>query len=72
MTTQVQIPPSLPSNGLAGHLLQLTYEPFPLFRRAAEVGDVVTLRALNRKIYFISHPDRIKHVLVTNQKNYQN
>ncbi|MCB0196328.1 MAG: cytochrome P450 [Anaerolineae bacterium] len=71
MTTQVQIPPSLPSNGLAGHLLQLTYEPFPLFRRAAEVGDVVTLRALNRKIYFISHPDRIKHVLVTNQKNYQ-
>ncbi|MCB0208508.1 MAG: cytochrome P450 [Anaerolineae bacterium] len=71
MTIQLQAPPSLPSKGLVGHLLQLTYEPFPLFQRAAEVDNVVTLRALNRKIYFISHPDAIKHVLVTNQKNYQ-
>lgn len=37
---------------------------------AAKLGDYVRIRLPMRTVYFINHPDGIKHVLVDNNRNY--
>ena len=67
-----QYPPGPPSRWPGGHASNLINNPLPLFRQCAEeYGDIASLRLFNRRIYVLSNPDYIKHVLVTDQKNYE-
>ena len=46
-------------------------DPLGVFRGwAARYGDMFYYRVLHRKIYFLNHPDLVKHVLVTTPQNF--
>jgi cytochrome P450 len=55
-----------------GHaLLQFARRRLPfLVESAREYGDVVFFKVGNERIYLFNHPDLIRDVLVTNQKNF--
>lgn len=54
------------------HARQLVNNPLHLLEQcSAEYGNFVALRLLGRRFFILNHPDYIKHVLVTNQGNYQ-
>lgn len=42
-----------------------------MLKSAEDYGDILLFRVLNKKIYFINHPDLVKHVLHTNYRNYK-
>ena len=56
-----------------GHaLLRFRRDPIAVLRRAAsEYGDVVRLPLSKHPVYLVNHPDLIKDVLVTNQKQFK-
>jgi cytochrome P450 len=69
---QHHYPPGPPSRWPGGHAASLINAPLQLFRRCAqEYGDIASVRVFNRRVYVLSNPDYIKHVLVANQKNYE-
>jgi cytochrome P450 len=52
-------------------ILQFARRRLPfLVESAARYGDVVLFRVGNERIYLFNHPDLIRDVLVTNQKNF--
>src|SRR3954468_13664001 len=55
-----------------GHmLLQFARRRLPFMIESAErYGDVVFFKVGNERVYLFNHPDLIKDVLVTNQKNF--
>src|SRR4051812_14650334 len=55
-----------------GHmLLQFARRRLPfLIESAARYGDIVFFKVGNERIYLFNHPDLIRDVLVTNQKNF--
>ena len=54
-----------------GHLNDFQRDPISFMLTSAnEHGDILMFKVLNKRIYFINHPDLIKHVLHTNYKNY--
>jgi cytochrome P450 len=56
---------------IRGVLPQFLRSPLDLLERtAAEYGDIAILRFVNRRAYFLNHPDYIKHVLVDNNQSY--
>ena len=64
-------PPSPPMKPVIGHLNDFQRDPISFMLTSAnEHGDILMFKVLNKRIYFINHPDLIKHVLHTNYKNY--
>ena len=57
---------------LVGSIPELLKDPFNYFFGAQrEFGDVFPYRIGSRPLYFVAHPDDIKHVLLDNYKNYR-
>lgn len=67
----MKMPPSPKTQPLIGHLKGFKNDPIQFMLQAAEnQGDLVLFKLLNKKIYFLNHPDYVKHVLQSNHKNY--
>lgn len=65
-------PPGPKLSLLGRHVWQLVNHPLALLEQcSAEYGNFVALRLPGRHFFILSHPDYIKHVLVSNQSNYQ-
>jgi cytochrome P450 len=57
---------------LAGVLPRLKRDPLGLFGELArDYGDVVRIPAGPRRVYFLNHPDHVRHVLQVNHRNYR-
>ena len=55
-----------------GSVPELLKDPFAYFFGAQrEYGDVFSYRIGTRPLYFVAHPDDIKHILLDNYKNYR-
>jgi cytochrome P450 len=71
MATNKNQPPGPKGSFLQGVLPHFLQNPLQfLTQSAADHGDIVLLRFLNRRVYLLNHPDYIQHVLVNNQQNY--
>ncbi len=65
-------PPVFPQRFPGHALMQFRRDPIAYLRRAAsECGDIVRLPLSRRPVYLINHPDLIKDVLVTHQKQFK-
>ncbi len=54
-----------------GHLLLFRKDPYKFLQmNCEEMGPIFSFHLLNRKFYVLNHPEFIKHVLVSNAKNY--
>ena len=63
--------PPGPRRPLLGALISPGRDPLKLFARLArDYGDVVHFRMGGERVFFISHPQHIRDVLVTHQKNF--
>jgi cytochrome P450 len=64
-------PPSSPGKPFVGHLLDFRRDP-PKFLSALarEHGDIVHFKMGPQDIYLLNHPDFIRDVLVTNNRNF--
>lgn len=56
---------------LLGNLKQFGQDPLQFLEQAAEFGDFVPLRFLNRRVYLLNHPDDIESVLTTQSKKFR-
>jgi cytochrome P450 len=66
-------PPAAPGprTRVLGTLIMPGRDPLAMFTRfAAEYGDVVHFRMAGEHVYFINHPQLVRDVLVTNQRNF--
>lgn len=67
----MKMPPSPKTQPFIGHLKGFKTDPIQFMLDAAEnQGDLVLFKLLNKKIYFLNHPDYVKHILQSNHKNY--
>jgi cytochrome P450 len=68
---QVASTPTPPGGGLFGHLAPMRKDPLGfLLDTMRNQGDVVRLRFVHQKAYFLFHPDHVRHVLQDNYQNY--
>src|ERR1051325_908867 len=64
-------PPSPKRQPIMGHLMGFRRDPLNfLLNAAAEYGDLVHFKFGPQDIFFINHPDTIRDVLVTNNRNF--
>ena len=63
-------PPGPHGRFLLGVLPELMADPLATLQAAARHGDIVGLPALGKTVYFLNHPDYLRHVLVDNARNY--
>jgi cytochrome P450 len=63
-------PPGPRGHVLLGILPDLMADPLATLQSAARYGDIVGLPALGKTIFFLNHPDYLRHVLVDNARNY--
>lgn len=70
-TAAVVATPPGPRRPIVGALIAPGRDPLTLFQRfAREYGDIVHFKLAGERAYFINHPQLIKDVLVTNQRNF--
>ena len=75
VTEQVRVvaarrPPG-PRRPLLGALISPGRDPLKLFARfARDYGDIVHFTMSGEKIYFVNHPQYVRDVLVTHQRNF--
>ena len=56
---------------LFGHLFAFRKDPFTFLNENCKtMGPVFSFKLMSRNFYVLNHPDLVKHVLVTNAKNY--
>ena len=66
-----KLPPGPKESAWAGFYRAYTRDPLVyLAQMQKDYGDVVTMRAYNYRIYFLSHPDDIEQVLVTQSRKF--
>ena len=53
-----------------GLYADLRRDPIQFHLNAAKFGDVVCIRTGLGSLYFVTHPDHIKHILQDNNQNY--
>jgi cytochrome P450 len=71
LPVQPKLAPSPPGNFLLGHLLPFRRDVLGLLLDSQrQYGDVVRFRLGPMIVHLLSHPDHVKHVLLTNQHNY--
>ncbi|MEK6303417.1 MAG: cytochrome P450 [Acidobacteriota bacterium] len=69
--TSVTRPPSPKGKPFLGHLTMFRRDPLKfLLDSAIEFGDVVHFKFGPQDIYLLNHPDYVKDVLVTNNRNF--
>ncbi len=67
----MKLPPQPKGSPIIGHLKQFKNDPINfMLNSSEEFGDIMLFKIFSKKIYFINHPDLIKHVLQDNHKNY--
>lgn len=71
MTHQASSPPSSLGKPFIGHLLEFRRNP-PKFlsRLAREFGDIVHFKLGPQDMYLLNHPDYVRDVLVTHNRNF--
>ncbi len=68
----VKLPPLVPSKGLLGSAKEYLNDPLDfLDKHQKEYGDIYRFRLGNRKLFVISHPAYVEHVLQKNHRNYK-
>ena len=66
-----RLPPGPKDGSWAGFYRAYTRDPLVyLTQMQRDYGDVVTMRAYNYRVYFLSHPDHIEEVLVTQARKF--
>ncbi len=67
----MKLPPQPKGHPIIGHLMGFKNDPINfMMNSAAEHGDILLFKLLNKKIYFLNNPEYIRHVLHNNHKNY--
>jgi cytochrome P450 len=67
----VKLPPGPEDRSWAGFYRDYTRDPLVyLSKLQKDYGDVVTLRAYNYRVFFLSHPEHIEEVLVTQARKF--
>jgi cytochrome P450 len=70
-TALVESVPPGPRRPILGTLIMPGRDPLALFERLArQYGDVVHFRMAGEQAYFVNHPQHVRDVLVTHQKNF--
>ena len=71
MIATAKSPPSSPGRPFVGHLLGFRHDPPGLLSGLArEHGDIVHFKLGPQDIYLLNHPDYIRDVLVTHNRNF--
>lgn len=71
MTQTVASPPSPPGKPFVGHLFDFRRDPPKLLSELARAhGDIVHFKLGPQDIYLLNHPDYIRDVLVTHNRNF--
>ncbi len=71
MIQTVTSPPSSPGKPFVGHLLDFRRDPPKLLSHLArEYGDIVHFKLGPQDVYLLNHPDFIRDVLVTHNRNF--
>src|SRR3984893_9018468 len=66
-----KLPPGPPDRSWAGFYREYSRDPLIyLAKLQQEYGDIVTLRAYNYRVFFLSHPDYIEEVLVAQSRKF--
>ncbi len=64
-------PPGPPSRGIVGNFPMASADPLALLEQwRSQYGDLVYYRAFSRHVYFVTHPDLIREVLLTSHRNF--
>lgn len=65
-------PPVAPGKiPIFGHLFLFRKDPYKFLQKnCLEMGPIFSFRLLNRNFYVLNHPDFIRHILISNAKNY--
>lgn len=63
-------PPASPGKPFLGHLIDFRRNPLTFLDALAKRGDVVRFKMGPQQIYLLNHPDYIRDVLVTNNRNF--
>jgi len=63
-------PPSSTGKPFVGHLIEFRRDPLTFLDALAKRGDVVRFKMGPQQIYLLNHPDYIRDVLVTNNRNF--
>jgi len=63
-------PPSSTGKPFVGHLIDFRRDPLTFLDGLAKRGDVVRFKMGPQQIYLLNHPDYIRDVLVTNNRNF--
>jgi cytochrome P450 len=71
MIQSITAPPSSPGRPFVGHLFDFRHNPTKLLSDLArEHGDIVHFKLGPQDIYLLNHPDYVRDVLVTNNRNF--
>jgi cytochrome P450 len=70
--TTLPIPPGPQRRNVVGHLRDFNRDPLDFFVRMRDYGDVVRFMQWPIDGYLLNHPDDIKDLLVTHNKNFAN
>ena len=62
--------PGPKGNPILGVMAEFSRDTFAFIKRCRDYGDVVSMRFLYLRAYFLYHPDDIEYVLSTNAKNF--
>ena len=69
--TPAKLPPGPPSKSWTGSFKAYSRDPLGyLSRMVREYGDIFTMRYYNFRVYFVSHPDYVEEVLVTENRKF--
>jgi cytochrome P450 len=63
-------PPSSSGKPIVGHLIDFRRNPLAFLNALAKRGDVVRFKMGPQQIYLLNHPDYVRDVLVTNNRNF--
>jgi cytochrome P450 len=67
----MNLPPQPNGHPIIGHLMGFKNDPINfMMNSAAQHGDMVLFKLLNKKIYFLNNPEYVRHVMQNNHKNY--
>jgi cytochrome P450 len=71
LATPAKLPPGPPSRSWTGSFKDYSRNPLGYLQQLVrDHGDIATMRYYNFRVYFVSHPDYIEEVLVTQNRKF--
>src|ERR1700730_15423051 len=71
LATPAKLPPGPPSRSWSGSFKDYSRNPLGYLQQLVrDHGDIATMRYYNFRVYFVSHPDYIEQVLVTDNRKF--